>query len=242
MGTTTGLALTPPPTGYKSHLAYAEQIVTAFAEGTPPQLAFVGPDGEVVAAEAQYKSGHDPYMTGGAQVMGLRLSATRPGNGEKNAENLSLPSRDIDPLVRRLVPRFQTAAGRSPTDKFEGNTVFNPFMTNFGYDAFVIVPSAASFSGQAQVNVSFTRAGMFPGAGIQDQVDLVVDMIVDGMRNDQPVSRRGFKYVDNDGYETVEQNDVFLSAGYYFPERLGREAIAQVVARMLAAGMITVVK
>lgn len=237
----------------QAELEQARALVAALKQDPKPVLTLSldnqsrnGGDGEgtPLTWQIKYQAGIDASMTGGSTVQHLTLRMARPrhpipaGETEDNRPDYHLVANDLDPAVRVVIPRLRAMLGETDED-YERSTVGNRHYFNFLFARWLVVPDRHSYNGKATVLVRLSRDVGAPGTTIPDPLPLWLDIGIEGYNNDQPIARKGETYWEGpDFVETVREQNLFSDHGYHFSEKLGDEALAQVIARLIRAGII----
>lgn len=140
--------------------------------------------------------------------------------------------------MRDLLPRFLALLGEK-AGEFEGVETGGLHHFDFLFYREMIVPNAHSYNGIAKVTIRVFRSVGAAGMPHLETFPLVVEISVDAINNDQPIARKGETYWEgSDFVETVREKDIFSEHGYSFSKELGDEALAQVIARLIRAGIV----
>lgn len=225
----------------EGNLASARDLVTRLKEGSAPVISTTL-GGESVSWAIRYRAGRDGSMTGGPTAHGLELSIKRPKfpDPEMSGDvDYYLVANDLDPLMRELIPLMKLLMD-TRTREYGDCGVGSWCHVGFRFYNQVEVPNAHSYDGRAKVDITFSRFTGHAGEAVRDEHPVQIFLEVNAMSNDQPYLRKGQTYWGggSDPVEMVADRDYFSESGYYFPVELGDEAIAQVLAKMRALGIV----
>lgn len=211
------------------------KVQTGPLEGT---VVFPGMDGSI-PCEVRFKAGIDPSVSGGSSRFIMHITAERPTNTRRLEGDGQDPQLDADPLARSIFSGFGGVCNGSVLPTYENVSTGTDQQFDFRVPRDVEVDTSYSYNGQAKVRVSLFRSGLSAGETLPQNLTLGLAVCVDGMSNDQPVTRKGESYFDGNDFVTAPA-DVFRDYGYRLSDELGHDALAQVIAVMLEARLIAV--